>query len=114
MHQNKVRCSNCHDAHSLKLKFDGNDLCYQCHKKEVYGKYEHHFHKDYHEEGESLVLENGTKTIAVGEGTSCIKCHMPGRYFMGVDFRRDHSMRIPRPDLSDKLKTPNACTQCHL
>lgn len=22
-------------------------------------------------------------------------------------------MRIPRPDLSDELGTPNACTQCH-
>jgi len=32
---------------------------------------------------------------------------------MGVDYRRDHSMRIPRPDLSDKLGTPNACIQCH-
>ena len=32
---------------------------------------------------------------------------------MGVDYRRDHSFRIPRPDLSDQLGTPNACTQCH-
>ncbi|TFH27203.1 MAG: tetratricopeptide repeat protein [Bacteroidia bacterium] len=30
-----------------------------------------------------------------------------------VDPRRDHSIRIPRPDLSDKLGTPNACNQCH-
>jgi tetratricopeptide (TPR) repeat protein len=32
---------------------------------------------------------------------------------MVVDPRRDHSIRIPRPDLSDKLGTPNACNQCH-
>lgn len=34
---------------------------------------------------------------------------------MVVHFRRDHSLRIPRPDLSEKLGTPNACTQsgCH-
>ena len=32
---------------------------------------------------------------------------------MVVDPRRDHSIRIPRPDLSDKLGTPNACIQCH-
>lgn len=113
MHQNNVRCSNCHDVHSLNLKFDGNKLCQQCHKKEKYDTYDHHFHKNYNEEGEPLVLGNGMKTVAVGEGAQCVNCHMPGRYFMGVDYRRDHSMRLPRPDLSDKLGTPNACTQCH-
>ncbi len=33
---------------------------------------------------------------------------------MLVDPRRDHSLRVPRPDLSVKLGTPNACTGCHL
>jgi tetratricopeptide (TPR) repeat protein len=33
--------------------------------------------------------------------------------YMVVDPRRDHSIRIPRPDLSDKLGTPNSCNQCH-
>jgi tetratricopeptide (TPR) repeat protein len=33
--------------------------------------------------------------------------------YMVVDPRQDHSMRIPRPDLSLKLGTPNSCTQCH-
>ena len=32
---------------------------------------------------------------------------------MGVDSRRDHSMRIPRPDLSMSTGAPNACNQCH-
>ena len=32
---------------------------------------------------------------------------------MGIDFRFDHSLRIPRPDLSMQFETPNACTQCH-
>ena len=113
MHQNNVRCTNCHDAHSLKLKYEGNNLCYQCHKQEDYEGYDHHFHKNFNEVGEPLVLENGKKVIAVGEGSQCITCHMPGQYFMGVDYRRDHSMRIPRPDLSDKLGTPNSCIQCH-
>jgi predicted CXXCH cytochrome family protein len=113
MHQQKVRCTNCHDAHSLELKFNGNNLCYQCHKPEDYEKYEHHFHKNFNEEGEPLVLQNGEKIIEVGEGSQCITCHMPAQYFMGIDLRNDHSMRIPRPDLSDKLGTPNACIQCH-
>jgi tetratricopeptide (TPR) repeat protein len=38
---------------------------------------------------------------------------MPAQTYMGVDARRDHSMRIPRPDLSVVIGTPNACTQCH-
>ncbi len=33
---------------------------------------------------------------------------------MAVDARRDHSLRIPRPDLSVAVGTPNACTRCHL
>jgi tetratricopeptide (TPR) repeat protein len=32
---------------------------------------------------------------------------------MGNDFRRDHSFRVPRPDLSLKYGSPNACTECH-
>ncbi len=32
---------------------------------------------------------------------------------MVVDPRRDHSLRVPRPDLSVKLGTPNACNACH-
>jgi Flp pilus assembly protein TadD len=38
---------------------------------------------------------------------------MPAQTFMQVDPRRDHSLRIPRPDLSLALGTPNACTACH-
>jgi tetratricopeptide (TPR) repeat protein len=40
---------------------------------------------------------------------------MPGRNYMGIHFRRDHSLRVPRPDLSVQLGTPNACGQsgCH-
>jgi tetratricopeptide (TPR) repeat protein len=32
---------------------------------------------------------------------------------MGVDPRHDHSFRVPRPDLSVKYGTPNACNDCH-
>ena len=40
---------------------------------------------------------------------------MPGRDYMGIHFRRDHSLRVPRPDLSVQIGTPNACSQsgCH-
>ena len=32
---------------------------------------------------------------------------------MGIDVRHDHIFRAPRPDLSVKYGTPNACTNCH-
>jgi hypothetical protein len=39
---------------------------------------------------------------------------MPQTTYMAVDPRRDHSMRVPRPDLSVQLSTPNSCTGCHV
>jgi tetratricopeptide (TPR) repeat protein len=33
---------------------------------------------------------------------------------MGVDPRRDHSFRVPRPDLAARLGTPDACSGCHV
>ena len=102
MYQHGVRCSDCHDIHSLKRHKDQNALCTQCHRAEVYDSKEHHFHKKVH---------NGTPS----EGHLCVKCHMPGRHYMGIDYRPDHSLRIPRPDQSVKLNTPNSCSTkgCH-
>jgi tetratricopeptide (TPR) repeat protein len=102
MYQHDVRCSDCHDMHSLRLHKDGNDLCLQCHRAAEYDRYEHHFHKREFEGKPSA-------------GHLCVKCHMPGRTYMGIDYRPDHSLRVPRPDLSAALQTPNSCsaTQCH-
>jgi HEAT repeat protein len=38
---------------------------------------------------------------------------MPDTAYMQIDRRRDHSIRIPRPDLSVTLGVPNACSRCH-
>jgi tetratricopeptide (TPR) repeat protein len=95
MYQNNITCNNCHNSHSLKLKFEGNALCAQCHIPEKFNTPKHHFHK----------MDT--------DGSQCINCHMPGKYYMGNDFRRDHSFRVPRPDLSLKYGTPNACANCH-
>jgi Flp pilus assembly protein TadD len=38
---------------------------------------------------------------------------MPERTYMVIDRRHDHSFRVPRPDVSAKLGTPNACNDCH-
>lgn len=112
MYMNDVMCNDCHNVHSGKLILDGNALCLQCHRSDEYDTFKHHFHKQASEEGNPVVSIFGD-TYQVGDGASCINCHMPGRYYMGVDYRRDHSFRIPRPDLSEELGTPNACTYCH-
>ncbi|MCK5134695.1 MAG: tetratricopeptide repeat protein [Bacteroidales bacterium] len=95
MYQAGVVCKDCHESHSGKVFVQGNALCYRCHMATEYGSRKHHFHDP------------------AKEGASCFECHMHERTYMVVDPRRDHSIRIPRPDLSDKLGTPNACNQCH-
>jgi len=112
MYMEGVKCNNCHDVHSGKRHMEGNALCLQCHRGDVYDTYNHHFHK-YEGESNMVVVDEFGKRQEVGSGAQCINCHMPGRYYMGMDYRRDHSFRVPRPDLSDELGTPNACTQCH-
>jgi tetratricopeptide (TPR) repeat protein len=102
MYKNDVRCSDCHEVHSLELIEQGNALCLRCHQSDVYDSYDHHFHKTEHEGKPS-------------DGHLCVKCHMPERPYMVVDWRADHSIRVPRPDLTLEIGTPNACNQvgCH-
>jgi predicted CXXCH cytochrome family protein len=107
MHERGVACGDCHEPHSLELLAPGDDLCLQCHVEmpptdrfptlvaKRYDTPEHHHHPP------------------ESEGARCVSCHMPTRTYMVLDPRRDHSLRIPRPDLSVQLGTPNACTDCH-
>src|SRR5690606_28227158 len=44
MYHEGVRCSDCHDPHSLKLKYQGNRLCAQCHEPGKYDGAGHHHH----------------------------------------------------------------------
>ena len=90
-----VTCSDCHDPHSQKLKVSGDGVCLQCHEPQKYAAATHSHHQ------------------AVNPPVGCSSCHMPVRTYMVVDPRHDHSLRIPRPDLSVKFGTPNACTDCH-
>jgi len=109
MYKNHVKCNDCHNVHSLKTKFSGNALCYQCHDLNKYDTKDHHFHNGTGE----MSLKSNNGFFDKGNGTQCVDCHMTGRYYMGVDFRRDHSFRNPRPDLTMEIGTPNACNECH-
>ncbi len=106
MYAKGVGCLDCHNAHTAELKADGNAVCTQCHspagnsmfpslKLADYDDPSHHFHQ------------------TESAGAQCKSCHMIERTYMGIDGRRDHSFRVPRPDLSTKLRTPNACSDCH-
>ncbi|MDQ8037772.1 MAG: CDC27 family protein [Pedobacter sp.] len=106
-----LNCADCHDPHSGKTRLPGNQLCSSCHnasaaaarpgintaglQKKNYDSIEHTRHQP------------GTP------GAACVSCHMPGKFYMGNDFRHDHSFSIPRPDLSKALDSPNACNSCH-
>jgi predicted CXXCH cytochrome family protein len=90
-----VTCSDCHEPHSAKLRAPGEGVCLQCHASDKYAGVKHRHH------------------AAVDPAPTCISCHMQSRTYMVVDPRHDHTFRIPRPDLSVTLGTPNACNDCH-
>ncbi|MFV0358615.1 tetratricopeptide repeat protein [Tropicimonas sp.] len=106
MYEKGVACSDCHNVHAGAPDNEGNDICTTCHspagnprfpslRLAAYDSPEHHFH------------QQGS------EGAQCASCHMIERTYMGVDGRRDHSFRVPRPDLSIATGAPNTCTDCH-
>ena len=90
-----VTCSDCHEPHSQALLSPDDGVCLQCHQPDRYQVVDHHRHSP------------------ESSGARCANCHMPESIYMVVDPRRDHSMRVPRPDESLKFGTPNACNQCH-
>ena len=90
-----VTCSDCHEPHAARLRAEGDGLCLHCHASEKYEVASHTHHSD------------------VTPKVACASCHMPVSTYMVIDKRHDHSLRIPRPDLSVKLGTPNACNSCH-
>jgi predicted CXXCH cytochrome family protein len=90
-----VTCGDCHEPHAAKLRAPGDGVCLQCHAADKYPAATHHHH------------ESASPPLV------CASCHMPARTYMVVDRRHDHSFRVPRPDLSAQLGTPNTCNDCH-
>ena len=95
MHAAGVVCSDCHDPHDLKVKGSADRVCMACHAAEKFDTPAHHHH------------------AAASAGARCVACHMPTRDYMVIHTRHDHSLRVPRPDLTVSLGTPNACAACH-
>ncbi len=90
-----VTCSDCHEPHAARLRLSGDGVCLQCHSPDKYAAATHHHH------------------AGANPPLACASCHMPASTYMVIDRRHDHGFRIPRPDLSVRLGTPNTCNDCH-
>jgi len=107
-----VRCSDCHDSHSTKLKLPlkNNALCMSCHTGGSNGRI-----------SGATVIDPKTHTRHfglgdhndVGSGHSCVDCHMTETTYMGRDHRRDHGFHVPDPQMTKEHAIPNACNKCH-
>ena len=108
MHAAGVACGDCHEPHRGTLRRDGNALCLGCHGPAAperfataapagrdYDSAAHHGH------------------AAGSAAAECVTCHMPERVYMGVDGRRDHAFRVPRPALDATTGAPSVCATCH-
>jgi len=106
MNAQGVRCSDCHDPHSARLKAEGNAVCTQCHSPAGNPRFPTLKQADYDDPSHTFHPEDSA-------GAQCVNCHMVERVYMGIDGRRNHSFRVPRPDLFIATGAPNACTDCH-
>ena len=107
-----VRCVDCHDAHTTKLKLPlkDNALCMSCHSAGTNGRI-----------AGARVIDPKTHTNHfgvgkhndVGSGHSCVDCHMTETTYMGRDHRRDHGFHVPDPQMTKEHAIPNACNKCH-
>ena len=95
MYRGGVTCTDCHEPHRSTTRLTGNAVCATCHL------------------GAKFDVESHTHHKPGSAGALCANCHMPVRNYMVVDGRRDHGFKIPRPDLTVAIGTPNACTACH-
>jgi tetratricopeptide (TPR) repeat protein len=105
-----VRCVNCHEPHTAKVRVVGNYMCLTCHF------------------GPLPQTNNVLNTAPVGpridpethsrhkvgtRGDFCTDCHMPQTVYMQRHARHDHGFTIPDPRLTKELGIPNACNRCH-
>ena len=106
MYTHGVTCSSCHDPHgtpnSASLRKPAQALCLDCHGSNSPNG------------PRAVSLAAHTHHKADGPGSECIACHMPQiAQTIGDVNVRSHTFRFVSPAMTDSLKTPNACNQCH-
>jgi predicted CXXCH cytochrome family protein len=107
MYRRGITCFSCHDVHGTnnyaQLIKPADKLCLDCH---------------------GPLSPNGPRTATLEEhthhkkgssGSQCIACHMPQIETEGPPntFVHAHTFRFVTPQMTDKYKIPNPCTQCH-
>lgn len=101
MHAAGVRCVDCHEPHTSKLRVPGNMMCMACHGNILTNG------------APRIDLETHSRHKVGTSGDFCTDCHMPTTVYMQRHPRHDHGFTIPDPRLTKELGIPNACNRCH-
>lgn len=122
MYHKGVRCVDCHDVHTMKVRLPGNFMCMSCHGEgstnaPVINPVAHSRHKVFGYDSDGVLVnadltQYKPKEIAE-KGGECINCHMPQTVYMQRHWRHDHGFTIPDPLLTKEFGIPNACERCH-
>jgi tetratricopeptide (TPR) repeat protein len=110
MHAAGVRCFDCHNPHSAKLRVPGNLMCMTCHGGEQTPEAQ--------QWGMPVIpkidpLSHSHHKSETEPGGRCVDCHMPLTTYMQRHPRHDHGFTIPDPLLTKQFGIPNACNRCH-
>ena len=106
MYRRGITCLNCHDVHGTEnyaqLRKPADKLCLDCHgAMSLNGPH-------------TATLEEHTHHKPGSPGGECVACHMPKIQTTIPDvFVRAHTFAVITPEMTDKYKIPNPCTQCH-
>ena len=101
MHAAGVRCIDCHEPHTSKLRVPGNLMCLSCHSGTITNG------------APKIALETHSRHKVGTSGDACTECHMPITTYMQRHPRHDHGFTVPDPRLTKELGIPNACNRCH-
>lgn len=101
MHAAGVRCVDCHDPHSGRLRRPGNLLCLSCHAPGA------------HHRAPPVDVTTHSRHPPGSPGDQCVACHMPQTVYMQRHPRHDHGFTIPDPWLTVRFGIPNTCNRCH-
>ena len=117
-----VRCADCHDFHSAKVRLPGNMMCLSCHgpgatNAPVINPVSHSHHKVFGHDTNGVMTHLDLAAYNPGAiketGGECVNCHMPQTVYMQRHSRHDHGFTIPDPLLTKQFGIPNACNRCH-
>ena len=101
MHDAGVRCTDCHNPHTGRVRQTGNPLCLSCHAA---GR---------HPRAPAVDPLTHSHHPPGSPGDQCVQCHMPVTVYMQRHPRHDHGFTLPDPWLTVRHGIPNACNRCH-